>query len=173
MRNIGNPKRMEDIKTESWLERSSVDEMIALVFGVVLFAVGASMAWQGIAEKNAAYGRMVLNQGPYRQFKPQQGIASWYGKAFEGKPTASGVEFDPALWTAAHKKLPLGSRVRVTNLENGRSVIVRVNDRGPYVDDRIIDLSRKAARFLGMKDKGLGEVRLDILAYPRKYAEEG
>lgn len=88
------------------------------------------------------------------------GVASWYGDAFNGKPTATGEIFDMHALTAAHKTLPLPALVEVTNLANGRSVVLRVNDRGPFVDDRIIDLSRGAATELGLLNAGLGEVRV-------------
>jgi len=92
------------------------------------------------------------------------GLASWYGRRFHGRPTASGSLFDMAALTAAHPSLPFGSRVRVTNLANGRSVTVTITDRGPYVEPRVIDLSRAAAEQLGFLDDGLARVRLDVLA---------
>jgi rare lipoprotein A (peptidoglycan hydrolase) len=94
------------------------------------------------------------------------GLASWYGPRFHGRLTASGEPFDMASLTAAHPHLPFGSRVRVTNLANGRSVVVTINDRGPYVKPRIIDLSHAAARRLGFVDDGLTEVRLEVLDPP-------
>lgn len=96
----------------------------------------------------------------------QTGQASWYGKAFAGKPTASGEIFNHELLTAAHRSLPLGTKVRVTNVANGKSVEVKVNDRGPYVGGRIIDLSRAAALALGMIEDGLTEVRLETISLP-------
>jgi rare lipoprotein A len=96
--------------------------------------------------------------------KPYQvGTASWYGQIFDGKPTASGEPYDMYDMTAAHLKLPMGSYVRVTNLRNGRAVIVRVNDRGPIVPGRIIDLSYGAAQALEFKHRGLQRVRLDLV----------
>ena len=98
--------------------------------------------------------------------KPQPiavGQASWYGRAFTGKKTASGEIFDDGKFTAAHKTLPLGSAVKVTNLSNGKSVKVAINDRGPFAGNRIIDLSRAAARAIGMIDDGVIEVRIDPL----------
>jgi rare lipoprotein A len=88
---------------------------------------------------------------------------SHYGKGFEGKPTASGEPFDPGLLTMAHRTLPFGTRVRVTNLENQRSVDVVVNDRGPYVPGRIADLSSAAARQIGMIADGVVDALLEIL----------
>src|SRR5579872_7073256 len=96
--------------------------------------------------------------------KPYQvGTASWYGQIFDGKPTASGEPYDMYDMTAAHLTLPMGSYVKVTNLRNGRSVVVRVNDRGPIVPGRIIDLSYGAAQALQFKQRGLQRVRLDLV----------
>ena len=91
------------------------------------------------------------------------GTASWYGEYFQGKETASGEPFDMQALTAAHPTLPLGSFVRVTNLRNGRAVVVRINDRGPVVEGRIIDLSYNTARVLGFEERGLQRVRLDLV----------
>jgi rare lipoprotein A len=91
------------------------------------------------------------------------GLASWYGEAHDGLPTASGEIFDRTQYTAAHRTLPIGTRLRVTNLENGRVVRVRVNDRGPYVAGRILDLSQEAARTLGMVERGVVMVQLDVV----------
>ena len=88
------------------------------------------------------------------------GIASWYGDKFHGKPTATGEIYDKNDLTAAHKTLPLNSMLHVTNLENGRTLMVRLNDRGPFIGDRIIDLSEAAATALGTQGKGLGKVRV-------------
>ena len=91
------------------------------------------------------------------------GIASWYGPKFHGKLTANGEIYNQFALTAAHKTLPLPSAVKVTNLENNKSIVLRINDRGPFVNDRIIDLSSKAADILGLKRKGTGLVRVTIL----------
>jgi len=90
----------------------------------------------------------------------ETGLASWYGPKFNGKPTASGEIFDKSDMTAAHKTLPLNSLVHVTNLENGRTLIVRVNDRGPFVEERVIDLSEAAAKALRTIQNGLAKVRV-------------
>jgi len=98
------------------------------------------------------------------KFKPYQvGTASWYGQQFEGKPTATGEPYDMHEFTAAHMTLPLGTWVKVTNLRNGNWVVVRINDRGPVVPGRIIDVSYGAARMLNFKSRGLARVRLDIV----------
>jgi rare lipoprotein A len=93
----------------------------------------------------------------------QVGTASWYGEYFEGKPTASGEDYDMYDLTAAHPSLPLGTYVRVTNLRNGKAVVVKINDRGPIVPGRIIDLSYGAARVLNFQERGLQRVRLDLV----------
>jgi len=94
----------------------------------------------------------------------ETGIASWYGDEFAGRLTANGEIFDPNIVSAAHKTLPMPSVVRVINLDNGRALVVRINDRGPFVAGRIIDLSREAARMLGFQKKGIARVRVQILA---------
>ncbi len=96
------------------------------------------------------------------QFK-ERGVASWYGKKFHGNPTSSGAIYDMHAMTAAHKTLPLPTRVRVRNLKNGRSIIVTVNDRGPFVDNRIIDLSYAAATRLDMIGAGTALVEIEAL----------
>ncbi len=93
----------------------------------------------------------------------ETGIASWYGPQFHGKQTANGEIFDMNELTAAHRTLQMPSLVRVTNLENGRSLIVRVNDRGPYKKGRIIDVSKRSAELLGFKGQGTAKVRIDVL----------
>jgi peptidoglycan lytic transglycosylase len=107
------------------------------------------------------------------ELKPYQvGEASWYGKQFHGKTTASGEDFDMFEFTAAHRKLPLGTFVKVTNLKNGKWIIVRINDRGPYVGDRIMDLSYSAARMLNFRD-GVERVRLDLIQPERIALNQG
>jgi peptidoglycan lytic transglycosylase len=93
----------------------------------------------------------------------ETGIASWYGQQFHGKATANGEEFDMNQVSAAHRTLPLPSLVRVTNLENGRSLVVRVNDRGPFANGRILDMSRRGAQLLGYEKQGTARVKVEIL----------
>lgn len=93
----------------------------------------------------------------------ETGIASWYGAEFHGRPTANGEIFDMNAVTAAHKTLQLPSVVRVTNLENGRSLVMRVNDRGPFAKSRLIDLSRRSAQLLGVEGPGTARVRVELL----------
>ena len=102
----------------------------------------------------------------------EEGLASWYGHPYHGRRTTSGEIYDMELLTAAHRTLPLGTRVRVENLSNGHDVEVRINDRGPFVEDRIIDLSRAAARKIQMLGPGTARVRLRVVGLPGK-AEGG
>jgi rare lipoprotein A len=93
----------------------------------------------------------------------ESGDASWYGPGFRGKPTASGVPFRPARRTAAHKTLPFGTVVKVTRTDTGEHVRVVINDRGPFVDGRVVDLSRKAARRIDLLDDGVAPVVLEVV----------
>ncbi|NJP08864.1 MAG: septal ring lytic transglycosylase RlpA family protein [Leptolyngbyaceae cyanobacterium RU_5_1] len=121
---------------------------------------------------NAAPLRSVAGKPTWRDqqisFGPIQirltGFASWYGPGFHGNPSASGERFNQHAMTAAHRTLPFGTQVLVTNLDNGQSVVVRINDRGPYHGNRIIDLSTAAARILGLVQSGIAPVRLEVLA---------
>lgn len=96
----------------------------------------------------------------------ESGMASWYGPGFAGRLTANGEVFDPSQLTAAHKELPFNTMVRVHNLENGNSVVVRINDRGPFKPGRIIDLSRAGAEAIGMIGSGVARVQLELLTLP-------
>jgi len=142
---------------------------IAHGLAIVCMIVGLGAA-QGpnISEATAAPVSSVQKQPEVRQqvgkTKPYQiGTASWYGEIFQGKTTASGEPYEMYDMTAAHLTLPMGSYVKVTNLRNGRAVVVRVNDRGPIVPGRIIDLSYGAAQALQFKSRGLQRVRLDLV----------
>ena len=95
-----------------------------------------------------------------------EGVASWYGPDFNGRLTASGEVYDMYAMTAAHRTLPLGTVVRVTDEENGKTVEVKVNDRGPFKKDRIIDLSKSACESLDMMKNGTAQVKLDVLRWP-------
>jgi rare lipoprotein A len=93
----------------------------------------------------------------------QEGLASWYGGKFQGRQTASGEVFDTNQFTAAHKSLPFGTIVKVTSLESGQTTVVRINDRGPFIPGRIIDLSRAAAAAIGLAGQGVARVRIETL----------
>lgn len=105
----------------------------------------------------------VQAHGTAAVMKAVSGSASWYGGKFHGRKTANGERFNMNDLTAAHRTLPFGTRVRVTNEANGRSVVVRINDRGPYHGNRVIDLSRKAAESVGLLGRGVGRVKLEVL----------
>src|SRR6202167_2625256 len=137
-----------------------------LMIGLMIVGLGAAQG-PNTSEASSAPSRSA-------QIKPdnpkiaktqayQIGTASWYGEYFDGKPTASGEDYDMYDMTAAHPTLPLGSYVRVTNLRNGKVVVVKVNDRGPIVPGRIIDLSYGAAHALQFDQRGLQKVRLDLV----------
>jgi rare lipoprotein A len=128
--------------------------------------VSLGAAQRPINSESAKTGSKATTVAPAKttRIKPYQiGTASWYGSYFQGRATASGEPYDMYDLTAAHPTLPLGSWVRVTNLRNGRAVVVRINDRGPIVPGRIIDLSYNTARVLHFESKGLQRVRLDVV----------
>lgn len=142
---------------------------------------GAELAKQG---KRTAAGGIYKVGKPYKiageWYYPREntkydniGIASWYGPKFQGRRTANGEIFDMNLLTAAHPTLPMPVMVQVTNLENGRSMKLRVNDRGPFKKNREIDLSRRAAEILGFKDKGTARVRVKYLHRAPLYNQRG
>ena len=116
----------------------------------------------GNPDRYEVFGRVYHTLDTAQGYR-QRGIASWYGTKFHGRRTSSGEPYDMYAMTAAHTTLPLPTYVRVTHLENGRSVVVRVNDRGPFVDDRIIDLSYAAAHRLGMLEEGTAPVLLEAI----------
>jgi rare lipoprotein A len=120
----------------------------------------------------AAPARAVAQVSIGRVRVQMSGIASWYGPGFDGNRSASGEIYNQNAMTAAHRSLPFGTRVQVTNLNNGRSVVVRINDRGPYVRGRVIDLSAAAARILGVMQTGVAPVQLNVLDNPRTVANE-
>lgn len=123
---------------------------VYLLAGIALVIAGVVMGIQGLT-------------GPADYY--QVGIASWYGPNFHGNRTANGEIFDMNKMTAAHKSLPFETKVRVTDLKSNRSVTVRINDRGPFIKGRILDLSRRAAEKLGIIDTGTAEVGLQIIQW--------
>lgn len=152
----------------------------------ILLASAATLAGCTESKLVVDQAKVITNPGPakpspYKVGKPYQvegvwyypkadyrynetGIASWYGPGFHGKRTANGEVYDENGLTAAHKTLPMPSLVRVTNLENGRSIEVRVNDRGPFEAGRVIDMTRRGAQLLGFIDRGTARVRVEIMA---------
>jgi rare lipoprotein A len=113
---------------------------------------------------------MVRNAGGMRAYEVEEGIVSWYGFDHIGRKTATGAMFNPEALTAAHKSLPFGAIVRVTRLDTGADVLVTIDDRGPYVDGRIIDLAKRPADLLGLRVDGIAPCRVEVLAYPMKDA---
>jgi rare lipoprotein A len=134
----------------------------ALVFIVSFAGVKASTSILNPSLEAAAVKAAAQNTNDGHAWH-QVGIASWYGPDFQGRETASGQTFNMHDLTCAHRTLPLGSLVRVTNLQNHKSVVLRVNDRGPVPESRVIDLSYAAARQLGMRKEGLARVRIDLI----------
>lgn len=134
---------------------------LLLLAACVLAAPGQQARADGerVADMASAVGRGFVTV-------VEEGLVSWYGAAFHARPTASGERFDAGELTMAHPSLPFGTRVKVTNLRNGRSVVVRVNDRGPFVGTRIADLSHAAADQLGMIRRGIVRARIEVLGEP-------
>ena len=160
---------------------------IQIVFAALLVVGCGSLSDRRAAEEQ---GRRVAAGGIYKigtpyeiegeWYYPQEdatydktGIASWYGPKFHGRRTANGEIFDMDLLTAAHPTLPMPVRAKVTNLENGRSLVVRINDRGPFAKDREIDMSRHAADLLGFKEKGTAKVQVQYLGRAPLYDSAG
>jgi rare lipoprotein A len=138
---------------------------IAHILATVLIVVSLGAAQRPTSSESVnTRGKRAPVAPKTARAKPYQiGTASWYGSYFQGRATASGEPYDMYDLTAAHPTLPLGSWVRVTNLRNGRAVVVRINDRGPIIPGRIIDLSYNTARVLQFESKGLQRVRLDVV----------
>ncbi len=131
---------------------------LSLLSALLLLAQGCTprlSAERGVAEGSARGGRVL---------SVETGTGSWYGGKYHGRKTASGEVFDQHALTAAHRSLPFGTRVRVSNLAKDRSVILRINDRGPFIRGRVIDVSRRAAVELGFLHEGLAELRIEVLA---------
>lgn len=121
-------------------------------------AIAAALMLAGLFATNEGSAQQLADVGD-----EAVGRASWYGPKFHGRQTASGERFDMTELTAAHRTLPFDTLVRVTNEANGKSVVVRINDRGPFSERRIIDLSRRAAERIGIEKKGVGRVKVEVL----------
>ncbi len=157
----------------------SVFRLVLAVLPVTALLAACATGQQGGSQKSMSQaGDKPANYkvgNPYqingRWYYPKEdpnydrtGVASWYGPDFHGKSTANGETYDQNALTAAHTTLPMPSYVRVTNMENGRSIILRVNDRGPFAKDRIIDVSRRSAQLLGFHNQGTAKVRVQVVA---------
>lgn len=144
-----------------------IAQSLAIAFIVSLGATqGPNSSEAKAAELTRAQtqSEVLIAQKPTKPKPYQVGTASWYGDYFEGKPTASGEPYQMHEMTAASLTIPLGTYVKVTNLHNGKAVVVRINDRGPVVPGRIIDLSYGAAEALQFRHRGLQRVRLDLVS---------
>ncbi len=143
-----------DLRFRRWIRGRAPGNFRAVTTALCL-AVGLAMLLAGCG----------LSSDPPSDYT-EEGTATWYGKEFKGKPTASGEKFDPGKATAAHPRLAFGTVVRVTNLGNGRSVKVRINDNFPGGKGRIIDLSKSAFAEIADTDQGVVKVRLEVLRWP-------
>lgn len=144
-----------------FLAHGIVSVLAAVSLGAAPGPKGSGSKDTAVSHKQTATKTVAVKPMPHAPY--QVGTASWYGEYFEGRATASGEPFHMYDLTAAHPTLPLGTWVRVTNLSNGRRISVRINDRGPIVPGRIIDLSYSAAQALAFEEKGLQQVRLDLV----------
>lgn len=147
--------------------RRRLAEGLAVLLSVASLGAGAASGPSSLEAAKVTQPPVISTSAgstkrPKKSQPYQVGTASWYGDYFQGKQTASGEPYDMRDFTAAHPTLPLGTFVKVTNLRNGRTVVVRINDRGPVVDGRIIDVSYNAARALGFQERGLQKVRVDL-----------
>jgi rare lipoprotein A len=134
------------------------------------FTVAVLVAISAHTEASTSTSMNLATLDPTRISKQSLGglgLASWYGEEFQGNPTASGETYDMNGLTAAHRTLPLGTKLRVTNLRNNRSLVVRINDRGPFIHDRLLDVSRAVAWRLGFMGSGLARVRTEVISIPR------
>ncbi len=153
------------------LHNDSIKNLIMRIF-FLLCCLGVCLSLMSCASKPKS---TVTGTKPYtvrgQKYYPlqtadgfvEEGVASWYGPGFHGKLTANGETYNQNAMTAAHKLLPLGTTVRVTNLENNKSLVLRINDRGPFLHDRIIDLSKRAAQRLDMYEQGTARVRVEAI----------
>ncbi len=135
------------------LSRSSPARTAPVLAAVLLLLLTSQVWFSGCAARRHSWP------------EEEVGLASWYGPGYHGKQAADGSRYNQRKLTAAHRVLPFGTMVRVTNLENGREVNVKITDRGPFVDGRILDLSKKAAKKLKMVDRGVVRVRVEVLKW--------
>jgi len=166
--------------TYKWPRTARLGRSLLGVACLLLVAACAEVELVSHAAKQVGPASQSRGEGHYKIGRPYEidgiwyyptvdygyretGIASWYGPKFDGNLTANGELFNQYEVSAAHRTLPMPSMVRVTNLENGRSIVVRVNDRGPFVRGRVVDVSRKAAQSLGMIGSGTASVRVSVV----------
>jgi rare lipoprotein A (peptidoglycan hydrolase) len=136
-------------------------------------AVAAMVALSARSEARpsdfVAYKRHAAPKAIQSESGTRVGIASWYGEQFQGNLTANGEVFDMNGLTAASRELPLGTRIQVKNLNNNRSIVLRINDRGPYIPGRVLDVSKSAAERLGFLNAGLAHIEMKVVRYPKSY----
>ena len=163
----------------SWKARIAPSNALPLckwLAGLLRVTLIGALAISGCNSKNSeensgGHGKLTQQEKGSATTKPvhkEVGEASWYGPGFQGQETANGETFDQKDMTAAHPSLPMGTKAKVTNLENGKKVEVRINDRGPYTEDRIIDLSSAAAKKIDMKEDGTTQVKIETKAVKKK-----
>ena len=136
--------------------------VVALIMAVIVSGCASSPRFT--RERSAGSNTHETSVGS-KSLKTMEGVASYYAEDFNGKKTANGETYDMYKMTAAHRTLPFNTKVRVTNLDNKRSIVVRINDRGPFKLERIIDLSLAAATQLGMKGTGTANVKLEVIEW--------
>ncbi|HUS19059.1 MAG TPA: septal ring lytic transglycosylase RlpA family protein [Terriglobales bacterium] len=137
---------------------------VATVISALLLSAGfAAASDPGTADSRGTKSKVTAAKSRSAVKRTQVGRASWYGKAFHGRQTASGEDYDMFQLTAAHRSLPLGTYVKVTNLRNGKWAVLKVNDRGPYVGDRILDVSYGAAQILNFRGRGVEKVSIEVV----------
>ena len=160
---VGIPKESKDY-TPLESEDEAFKDSAAIEMDEEIKSDGDGSKYSGVFKVGNPYEVFGVSYFPqnYEDFE-EVGTASWYGDAFHGKPTANGEIYNMNEMTAAHPTLPLPSMARVTNLKNGKSVIVKVNDRGPFAKNRVMDVSEKAAIALGFKEQGTTQIKLEIL----------
>lgn len=134
-----------------------------LYMTLILMSTGCNAAPPAESRENQRSAGAALKSGRTSQAGVQSGIASWYGIPFHGRRTASGQVYDMNKLTAAHLTLPMSSRLMVRNPQNGKSILITVNDRGPYIKNRVIDLSREAARQLGILIRGIARIQYTVI----------
>ncbi|MEQ1621657.1 MAG: septal ring lytic transglycosylase RlpA family protein [Methylococcales bacterium] len=143
------------------------------LYALSVLSVISALTISGCSQKETTEQTQPAPQDQGSINKPQHkevGKASWYGPGFQGQETANGEHFDQKDLTAAHPSLPMGSTAKVTNLENGKNVEVRINDRGPFTENRVIDVSKAAATELGMKKDGTTQVKIETKSSAKKVA---
>lgn len=162
------PADIEHILSELSRQQDNASSLVKAAREPVSLAAGVLTSQVNLSshQNDDVLGQLTaVASNTVNRFK-QTGLASWYGRQFHGKKTASGERFDMNAMTAAHRSLPMNCYVRVTNKDNGKSVVVRINDRGPFHGNRVLDLSYGAAKAIGITEKGVGNVTIERVEGP-------